>query len=97
MRADVAAELRDVQNKQSELFEREVAALDQLKRIDIVAPVSGTVHDLATHTVGGVVKPGDDLMQIVPRTELAVEVKIAPQDIDQLSIDQPGNRSKDRN
>ncbi|TPJ95437.1 HlyD family type I secretion periplasmic adaptor subunit [Mesorhizobium sp. B2-5-9] len=89
MRADVAQELRDVQNKQAELIEKEVSALDQLKRIDIIAPVSGAVHDLAVHTVGGVVKAGDELMQIVPRAALSVEVKVAPQDIDQLSIGQP--------
>lgn len=89
MRADVAQELRDVQNRQVELIEKEVAARDELKRIEIIAPVSGAVHDLAVHTVGGVVKPGEDLMQIVPQTELTVEAKIAPQDIDQLSLGQP--------
>lgn len=88
MRAEVAAELRDVENRQSELIEKEVAVRDQLKRIDITAPVAGSVHDLAVHTVGGVVRASEDLMQIVPQTELTVEAKIAPQDIDQLSLGQ---------
>jgi HlyD family secretion protein len=88
MRAEVASELRDVHNRQAELIEREVAAKDQLKRLDIVSPVAGTVHDLAIHTVGGVVKPGNELMQVVPRVELTVEARIQPQDIDQLSIAQ---------
>lgn len=88
MRAEVAQEIRDVQNKQAELVENEVSALDELKRVNIVAPVSGTVHDLSVHTVGGVVKGGEDLMEIVPRADLTVEAKIAPQDIDQLSLGQ---------
>lgn len=88
MRAEVAAELRDTENRQSEMIEREVAASDQLSRLDITAPATGIVHDLAMHTVGGVVKPGDQLMQIVPRADLVVESRISPQDIDQLSLDQ---------
>lgn len=88
MRAEVATELRDTENRQSEMIEREVAASDQLSRLDISAPATGTIHDLAIHTVGGVVKPGDQLMQIVPRAELVVESRVSPQDIDQLSLDQ---------
>lgn len=88
MRAEVASELRDVQNKQAELIEREVAAADQLRRLDILSPVTGIVHELAIHTVGGVVKPGEELMQIVPRANMTIEARIQPQDIDQLSADQ---------
>lgn len=88
MRAEVAEELRDVQNRQIELVEKEISAQDELLRIDITAPVSGVVHDLAIHTIGGVVKAGDILMQIVPKAELTVETRILPQDIDQLSLGQ---------
>lgn len=72
-----------------EFVERKVAAEDQLKRIDIVAPQSGTVHEMAVHTVGGVVTPADPIMLIVPDgDDLALEVQILPKDIDQLQVGQ---------
>jgi HlyD family secretion protein len=90
LRSEVAKELREIQGKTAELVERKVAAEDQLKRIDIRAPQDGIVHQLAVHTVGGVVNAGEPLMFIVPeRDELTVEVKIPPQEIDQLRIGQP--------
>jgi HlyD family secretion protein len=90
LRSEVAAELRDIQAKTAELVERKVAAEDELRRIDIRAPQSGKVHQLAVHTVGGVAGPGEVLMLIVPVTDaLAIEVRIAPQDIDQVKLGQP--------
>lgn len=89
MRAEVADELRDVANEREKLIEQEETALDQLKHIEIKAPVGGAVHQLAIHTVGGVITPAEVLMQIVPRAStLTVEARIAPQDIDQLAIGQ---------
>lgn len=80
---EVARELRDVRARVTELRERMVAAADVLQRIDIVAPVSGTVMDLAIHTAGGVVAPGASIMDIVPANDaLVVEVHINPIDID---------------
>jgi len=87
--SEVAVEMRQIDGKIDELEERQVAEEDQLKRIDIRAPQDGYVHELAVHTVGGVVAPGDVLMQIVPNDDLlAVEARVRPQDIDQMSIDQ---------
>jgi HlyD family secretion protein len=84
-RTEVGKELAELRGKISELVERKIAAEDQLKRIDIRAPRDGTVHQLAIHTVGGVVAPGDTLMLIVPTSErLAVEAKVAPQEIEQI-------------
>lgn len=90
LRSEVAKELREMEAKRSELTERRVAAEDQLKRVDVRAPQTGVVHQLAVHTVGGVVSPGDVMMQIVPEADkLAIEVRVAPDAIDQLSIGQP--------
>jgi HlyD family secretion protein len=87
--SEVARELREVDSKIGEFVERKVAAEDQLKRIDIRAPQDGVVHQLSVHTVGGVVTPGDPLMLIVPEADqLAIEAKVAPQDIDQLRVGQ---------
>jgi HlyD family secretion protein len=89
LRSEVAAELRDVQGKISEFVERKVSAEDQLKRIDIRSPQDGVVHQLAVHTVGGVISPGEVVMLVVPvADDLTVEARIAPQDIDQLSLGQ---------
>lgn len=89
LRSEVATELREVQAKISEFVEREVAAKDQLKRIDLRSPQDGVVLQLAVHTVGGVITPGEQVMQIVPITDdLTVEAHIAPQDIDQVTMGQ---------
>lgn len=89
LRSEVATELRDVQGKISEFVERKVSAEDQLKRIDIRSPQAGVVHQLAVHTIGGVISPGEIITLIVPVTDdLTVEARVAPQDIDQLSLGQ---------
>lgn len=88
-RSEVAGELRDMEAKIAEYSERKVAAEDQLKRIEIKAPQDGVVHQLAVHTVGGVVQGGETLMLIVPVSdELTVEAHVAPQDIDQITAGQ---------
>jgi HlyD family secretion protein len=84
-RTEVLKELREAQGKIAELKERVIAAEDQLKRVDIRAPQSGIVHQLAVHTVGGVIANGETLMVIVPRADaLIIEAKVAPQDVDQV-------------
>ena len=85
----VGKDLADTRAKISEFVERKVATDDQLKRVDIRAPQSGIVQQLTVHTVGGVIAAGDAIMLIVPDADtLMVEVKIAPQDIDQLYLGQ---------
>jgi len=87
--SEVARELREVDAKIGEFVERKVAAEDQLKRVEIRAPQNGVVHQLAVHTVGGVVSAGDAIMLIVPEADvLSVEAKVSPQDIDQLRLGQ---------
>ena len=90
LRTEVIKDMRDIQAKEAELYERRVAAEDQLKRIDIRAPQAGIVHQLAVHTVGGVVIAGEPIMLIVPGGDaLVIEAKVAPQDIDQVKLSQP--------
>jgi membrane fusion protein, type I secretion system len=86
-RAEVMKDLRETQDKEAELIEKDVTAKDQLDRVDIRAPTSGTIHQLAIHTIGGVVRPGDVIMEIVPDTD----------DLDSLlSIGRPRRRSQAR-
>lgn len=83
MRTEVARDLREAEGRIAETAERLVAAEDQLRRVDIRAPVAGTVNQLAVHTVGGVVQAGEPLMTIVPRDEpLTVEARVSPLDIE---------------
>lgn len=90
VRAEVLQQLQDTRSQIAQLTERENAARDELRRVDIRAPRSGYVHQLAVHTVGGVIGPGETAMLIVPREDLLIiEARIEPMDVDRLSRDQP--------
>ncbi|WP_374653559.1 HlyD family type I secretion periplasmic adaptor subunit [Dongia sp.] len=85
--AETLTELRDVSAKLAELAERHVAAEDQLRHIDVLAPRAGFVQEMAVHTIGGVVNPGETMMLIVPEEDrLIVEARIDPQHIDQVQM-----------
>lgn len=88
--SDVAKELRDADAKIAELLERKIAAEDQLRRVDIRAPIGGVVYQSTAHTVGGVITSnGEPIMLIVPEKDrLTVEAKVASQDIDQIHLGQ---------
>jgi epimerase transport system membrane fusion protein len=86
----VAAELGDVQAKLADINERFASASDRVERALIRAPVAGRVLKLDVHTVGGVVAPGQPLMDIVPELEsLVVEAHISPLDIDRVRTGLP--------
>lgn len=94
LREAVMKELSEVQARSAELAERRVAAEDQLARIDIRAPSAGHVHQLAVHTVGGVIGPAEPVMLIVPAREaLELEARVNPPDIDQI---RPGQQAQVR-
>jgi HlyD family secretion protein len=82
---DAVKELREIQGKTAELNERRIAAEDQLKRMDIRAPIDGQVHQLNVHTVGGVITAAEPVMLIVPNADLLeIEARVSPTDVDQL-------------
>ncbi|MTJ82167.1 MAG: HlyD family type I secretion periplasmic adaptor subunit [Telmatospirillum sp.] len=86
---EVAKELRDVQARITEDSERQVAAEDQTRRVDITSPVDGAVLNLMIHTVGGVITPGSPIMEIVPSDEkLVVEAQVNPLDINTVHAGQ---------
>jgi HlyD family secretion protein len=87
--ADSQKELREGEGRIAELLERKAAAEDTLKRVEMKAPRSGIIHELAMHTIGGVVGPGDTMMSIVPSDEQSsIEVRLQPTDIDQVTVGQ---------
>ena len=85
VKSQSASDLREVQGQIAEYEERAIAARDDLAHIDIRAPQDGIIQDLAVHTSGAVITPGNPIMTIVPvQDNLLAEVRIAPQDIDQI-------------
>lgn len=88
-REKVLSELDQVQLKIIELQERYITLADQYKHLDIRAPQTGRIHKLSVHTLGGVVTPGMEIVQIVPyQDRLIIEARIATNDIDQIYLNQ---------
>jgi HlyD family secretion protein len=88
-RTDVVKELGENQGKEAELVERGVAARDLLDRIEIRAPTSGVINQLSVHTIGGVIRAGDTVMEVVPDLDdLQIEARLQPNDIDQVRMGQ---------
>ena len=63
---EIASSIVEVRQKINDAREKIHVARDVLQRIDVTAPVSGTVQDLKVFTIGGVVKPGEVLLEVVP-------------------------------
>ena len=79
---DVLAELEDVSASA-------IAIEDRLRRTNVQSPVTGTINRLLVNTVGGVIQPGMDLVEIVPLEDtLVIETNIKPADIAFLRPDQ---------
>jgi HlyD family secretion protein len=80
---EVVQELRGTNDVLNELNESIPALADELRRLNIVAPIDGTVTGLQIHTVGGVISAGKPIMGIVPKNDsLVIEAKVNPVDID---------------
>lgn len=83
-------ELGDVEARRAQTGERLAEARAKLGRRDLAAPESGTVLNLRYHTLGGVVAPGGEILDLVPDDDrLIVEAKIRPTDIDVVSAGLP--------
>jgi adhesin transport system membrane fusion protein len=81
-RAEAQRELNAVQAEAAALGEVIAAAADTVSRTEVRSPVRGTVKQLFVNTVGGVIQPGADLIEIVPLEDnLLVEAKVRPADI----------------
>lgn len=88
-RERTAADLRDVETRLGEILPRWTAARDQLERTAIRAPATGAVVGMSVFTPGGVIAPGQKLMDVVPeRTPLLIQARIAPEDADDLAVGQ---------
>jgi HlyD family secretion protein len=85
--SDTVKDLRDVQTKRFDMLDRLHAAKGVFGRLRLVAPVAGKVAELAVHTTGAVIKPGDTVMEIVPlNDQLDVEAHVRPEDADGVHV-----------
>lgn len=89
---EVVTDLGEAVTQGEELLLQIVTARKQLERIDIVSPVDGIVHEMQVFNAGGVVPPGETILQIIPVSEgVDFEVRVAPDAIDQVA---QGQRAK---
>jgi membrane fusion protein, adhesin transport system len=89
-RAEAQRELTVVRAEADALEEKIAADADRVQRTDVRSPVRGTIKQLFVNTVGGVIQPGEDLVEIVPLEDtLLVEAKVRPADIAFLRPGQP--------
>ncbi|RAU20103.1 HlyD family type I secretion periplasmic adaptor subunit [Paramagnetospirillum kuznetsovii] len=90
LRSESQGQLSDVRNNLAALSEALKSTHDRLRRTEMRSPVEGTVKQVYVTTVGGVIKPGQDVIAIVPREDsLLVEAKIKPNDIAFIHPGQP--------
>lgn len=82
---EVVDQLAEAQAQVHDLNERITALRDRLARTEIKAPESGVVLGMSTHTIGGVIRGGDTLLEIVPLgRELVIDAQVSPMDIDRV-------------
>lgn len=89
-RTDVRKQLNELQSKFSRLTEAQVGVRDKVNKALIISPVVGTIKTVHITTLGGVVQPGEKLLEIVPtQDKLLVEAKILPKDIGFIHVGLP--------
>ena len=86
--AEIFKEIKETDVELTSLVNQSNASSDFLERSVIVAPVEGKIMNIKYHTIGAVIPPAGDIMNIVPNNEdLIIEAKIKPQDIDNINVD----------
>jgi HlyD family type I secretion membrane fusion protein len=85
-RKDASTQLIDVRKLLSDARQQIILADDSQKRTEIRAPLAGTVQQLKVFTIGGVVRPGDPIMDVIPsQDELVIQAQIKPDDADRVT------------
>ena len=88
----ILTELRIAQTQADSFSEALKTVSKKAKHVQISAPVSGVVHEMTATTIGGVIAPGQEIMQIIPRRDaLVINAQVQPQDIDQVRLGQDTN------
>lgn len=83
--AEALKELETVDGELAQLIEKRTAIDDKLKRLDIRSPSAGRVHELAVHTLGGIIRSGETLLSVIPaQDELVIDARIPPHQRDRV-------------
>ncbi len=86
---EAVGELREVQVRRSDLEQQISAASDASRRLEVRAPVAGRIVSVFHESPGGVVRPGETIMELLPGQDLlVVEAHVRPEDIDSVAKDQ---------
>jgi HlyD family secretion protein len=86
---EALAQLRDLGFRELELAERRRSLFERIERLEIRAPVSGTVHALQVTTPRAVLRPAEPVMYLIPQDRpLVIAVRVHPADIDQVHVGQ---------
>lgn len=89
VRETIVNQLGETREKIADLEEQLVIARDVLERSRIVSPIDGIVQNISIHTKGGVIRPGQVLMEVVPKkSALLVNALVSPLDIDNVRVGQ---------
>jgi HlyD family type I secretion membrane fusion protein len=88
--SEILADLKEIEERSYDLKEAHLGAIAELERLTVTAPVSGVVVNSQLNTIGGVIRPGQTVLEIVPGEDpLIVEARVRPLDIDEVVIGQP--------
>lgn len=88
-REEAITQLRDLQFREVEYRQTVASLREQLSRLDITAPVSGIVYDLAVFAERSVIRPADPLLYIVPQDRpLIITARVPPIHVDQIRVGQ---------
>ena len=81
-RSEAFKELNEVRTELQKINATSVAIQDKVTRTTVTSPVRGVIKQLKVNTIGGVVQPGSDMLEIVPLDDsLLIEAKVRPQDV----------------
>jgi len=93
-RQDVSTQLLDIRRQLNDVRQQLIVAEDAQRRFELKAPIAGAVQQMRIFTIGGVIRPGDPVLDIVPANDvLVIQAKISPLDIDRVN---PGLRAEIR-
>ena len=88
----VREQLADTVNRINALTEAGAGLSDRVRQTNLLSPVTGTIKQLLYNTVGGIVLPGRDIVELIPADDsLLVEVRVRPQDIAFMAPGQVAN------
>lgn len=86
---DVSKELGEVQTQLGDIRQKYAVAQDTARRIDVPAPMGGTIQNLRFTTVGAVVRPGEPLVDIAPdQGAMIIKAQFSPNDVDSVHAGQ---------